>query len=70
MNAFISQLLALAGSLPDAAAKIYMSHETIMASVNILQINVVAANMISCTNSQTDVGSCSALIDFLIPRVS
>ena len=70
MNEFISHVFALAGSLPEAAAKMYISHETIIAIVRIVPINVVAANMISCTNSQTDVGSQSALIDFLIPRVS
>lgn len=70
MKEFIRPLLALAGSLPEAAAKIYMSHETIIASVSMVPINVVAANMMSCTKNQTDVGSHSLLTDFLIQSVS
>ncbi len=69
-NAFISQLLALAGSLPDAAANIYMSQEIIIARVSIVHINMVAARIISWTKSHTDVGSHSDLTDFLIHNVS
>ena len=62
--------MAFAGSFPDAAAKIYISHEIIIANVRMVQINVVAANMMSCTNIQTDVGSHSDLTEFLIQSVS
>lgn len=70
ISEFINQLLAFAGSFPDAAAKIYISHEIIIANVRMVQINVVAANMMSCTNIQTDVGSHSDLTEFLIQSVS
>lgn len=70
MNAFISQLLAFAGSLPEAASRMYIIQETIIAMVSMVHINVVAARMMSCTKSQTDVGSQASLTDFLIHSVS
>lgn len=66
----MSHVFALAGSLPDAAANIYISQETMIASVKIVHMNVVAASMMSCTNNQTDVGSHWSLTESLIHRVS
>jgi hypothetical protein len=38
---------ALVGSLPEAPAKIYISHETIRETASSVPINVVAAKIIS-----------------------
>ena len=46
---------ALAGSLPELAAKINMSPETTSATVTNVPIKNVAESTISWTNNQTDV---------------
>ena len=62
--------LAFLGSLPDAAAKMYMIQETINAIVTMVQIKNVADKTISWTNNPTEVGSHSFLTLFLMPRAS
>ena len=62
--------LAFVGSLPEAAAKIYINPETIKATVTTVQIKNVADKTISWTNNPTEVGSPVALTLFLMPRVS
>ena len=61
----IIHFLALAGSLPELAAKIYMSPDTISAIVTTVPIKNVADKTISCTNIPTELVS-----HFLIPNVS
>ena len=62
--------LALAGSLPELAAKMNISPETISATVTNVPIKKVAESTMSWTKSPTDVASPSFLTLFLIPRVS
>ena len=66
----IIPFFALAGSLPELAAKINISPETTSATVTNVPIKNVAESTISCTNNPTDVGSQVFLTLFLIPSVS
>ena len=62
---------ALAGSLPEAAANIYISPDTMRAMVTNVPINMVAERTTSCTKSPTEVASpVPPLMVFLIPKVS
>ena len=70
MIAQIMPFLASEGSLPEAAAKIYIRPETIKAIVTTVQIKNVADRTISWTNTHTEVASHSALTLSLMPRVS
>lgn len=62
--------LALAGSFPELAAKIYMMPDTTSAMVTRVPMKKVADNTISWTKSPTDVASSLSLTLFLMPRVS
>jgi hypothetical protein len=62
--------LAPEGSLPEAAAKIYINPETIKAIVTTVQIKNVADRTISWTNKPTEVAVSVDLTLFLMPRVS
>lgn len=66
----IIPFLALAGSLPELAAKIYIIPDTTNATVTIVPIKNVAERMMSWAKSPTDVASPSFLTLFLMPRVS
>lgn len=66
----IIPFLALAGSLPELAAKIYIIPDTTNATVTIVPIKNVAERMMSWAKSPTDVASPGFLTLFLMPRVS
>lgn len=62
--------LAFAGSFPELAAKIYISPETMSATVTMVPIKTVEDNTISWTKSPTDVTSPAFLDTVLMPKVS
>lgn len=66
----IIPFLASAGSFPELAAKMYISPDTMRATVTKVPIKNVAESMISWTNNPTEVGSPEFLTLFLMPRVS
>ena len=66
----IIPFFASAGSLPELAAKINISHDTISAIVTNVPINIVAESMMSWTKRPTEVGSHLSLTLFLMPSVS
>ena len=66
----IIPFFASAGSFHELAAKIYISPETINATVTKVPIKNVAESTMSCTKSPTEVASPSFLTLFLIHNVS